>query len=189
MALPTLDIVRDDLVIRPYRSGDAAALVESVTESAEHLRPWMPWIAHEPQSVEDRLAFIAEGNRAWEAGGDMSFGIFLGEKLVGGCGLHRRGGPEQLDIGYWVHVDHVGKGYATAAAGALTGAAFLLPGIEYVEIHHDKANVASRRVPEKLGYRFVAETPDERLSPGDTGIDCAWRMDRSDWRGNPPWPD
>jgi ribosomal-protein-serine acetyltransferase len=189
MLLPTRPILRGDLVIRPYRNEDAAALVQSVTESIEHLRPWMPWIAHEPQSVDDRRAFIAESNANWAGGGDMGFGIFIGEKVVGGCGLHRRVGPTGLEIGYWVHVDHVGRGIATTAAGALTSAAFTLPPIAYVEIHHDKANVASGRVPEKLGFVLVAEAPDEIQSPADIGIDCAWSISRESWHGEPPWPD
>ena len=52
-----------------------------------------------------------------------------------------------LEIGYWVHVDHLQKGYATEMARILTSAAFTVPGIERVEIHHDKANTRSGAIP------------------------------------------
>lgn len=189
MLLPTREIVRGELLIRPFEIADAAALVESVTESLEHLRPWMPWIAQEPVSLGARRAFIERGRKAWAGGGDMIWGIFLGDKLVGSCGLHRRIGPTGLEIGYWIHADYCGRGFATAAAAAITSAAFALPEIDHVEIHHDKANLASRRVPEKLGYELVAEVPDEALSPGDVGIDCTWSIGREDWSDDPAWPD
>ena len=46
-----------------------------------------------------------------------------------------------------------------SAAALLTDAAFAMPGIRYVEIHHAKANVASSGVPRRLGFRVVGEGP------------------------------
>jgi ribosomal-protein-serine acetyltransferase len=101
--------------------------------------------------------------------------------------LFHRQGPGTLDLGYWVHVDHTGTGYATEMARALTAAAFDVPGIERVEIHHDKANVRSRAVPRALGFTPGPEQPDGIHSPGEVGIDCSWSISRTDWdRREPP---
>jgi ribosomal-protein-serine acetyltransferase len=51
-----------DLVLQAWTVEDAAALHEAVVASVDHLRPWMPWIAAEPQTVEQRAALIA----GWE---------------------------------------------------------------------------------------------------------------------------
>jgi RimJ/RimL family protein N-acetyltransferase len=169
------------LVVRCYGEDDAPALVAAVTASIEHLRPWMPWIAAEPVDVAARTELIRTWDRERRGGGGVVYGMFLGDELVGGTGFHRRIGPGGLEIGYWTHRDHVRRGYATEAAGALTAAAFDLDGIERVEIHHDKANVASAGVPSRLGYTRLAETPDEITSPGEVGIDCGWVMWRADW--------
>jgi ribosomal-protein-serine acetyltransferase len=187
--LPVRDLLAGPLVVRRYRLQDAAALVEAVTASVEHLRPWMPWIALEPQTVEQRRDFISETIAKWEAGSDMTCGMFLAEsgELVGGTGLHRRRGPGVLEIGYWTHAGYLGRGYATEASRALTSAALSLDGIKAVEIHHDKANARSRRVPEKLGYELVAETPDEVTASGEAGIDLTWRMPKERWAGTPVW--
>ena len=120
-----------------------------------------------------------------ESGGDEVFGVFLGEAVVGGSGLHRRSGPDTLEIGYWIHVDHIGQGFATEAAGALTTRAFEDPAIAFVEIHHDRANTASAGVPRKLGFELVAERPDAIEAPGEVGIDCCWRIARDDWKPEP----
>jgi RimJ/RimL family protein N-acetyltransferase len=63
----------------------------------------------------------------------------------------------------------------------LTTAAFGVPGIERVEIHHDKANVRSRAVPRSLGFASGQELPDGIDSPGEVGVDCSWSISRTDW--------
>lgn len=90
-------------------------------------------------------------------------------------------GPGGLEIGYWVHVAHTGRGVATAAAAAITAAAFTLPGIDRVEIHHDVLNLASGRVPAKLGYTDTGTGPSAaELAPGDSGTSRVWRITRAD---------
>lgn len=171
----------DGLVLRRPRVEEAEAMGEAVTASIEHLRPFMAWISYEPVSIEDRRALIAAWNRAWDGGGDMVFTVWLGDAIVGSCGFHRRIGPGALEIGYWVHVDHINKGVATAISRALTSAAFTLPEIDFVEIHHDLGNVRSRRVPEKLGYELIAEIDGHEDANGRAGKDLVWRVTRDAW--------
>lgn len=173
----------DGVLVRRWRPDDAEALDCAVAESADHLRPWMAWISAEPLTIEQRRAWLAEQEREWASGGDLVCGVFVGDAVAGGCGLHRRRGPGVLEIGYWTHVAFTRRGIATAAARTLTDAAFTVPDIEAVEIHHDRANVASAGVPRGLGFRFVGETRDEPEAPADEGIDCTWRMERSGWGG------
>jgi ribosomal-protein-serine acetyltransferase len=169
------------LEIRRWRAGDAAALSAAILASVEHLRPWMPWVAHEPIGVEARRALIEHWNDEWESGGDLVVGIFLADAVVGGSGLHRRRGPHSLEIGYWVHIDHTRSGYASEVATALTTAAFEIDAIDRVEIHHDKANVASAGVPRRLGFSPLPETLKDIMAPAEIGIDCGWVMRRATW--------
>lgn len=169
------------LTLRRWVATDAEDLTAAISASLEHLRPWMPWTSAEPASLADRLALIAQWETEWQRGGDAIIGAFVGGVVVGSTGFHRRRGPGALEIGYWVHFDHTGKGYATEIAASLTSAAFTMPDIERVEIHHDKANIASAGVPRRLGYTFAGETLDAVTSPGEVGIDCRWVMNREDW--------
>jgi RimJ/RimL family protein N-acetyltransferase len=181
-ALPD-HVVTERLELRAWTRDEAAVLCAAVERNLEHLRPWMHWIAMEPLSVDERVALIDGWAATRAAGGEVVYGVFLDGEVVGGTGLHRRRGPHGLEIGYWLDRDHTGRGFATELASGLTTAALAIPGITFVEIHHDKANARSRRVPERLGYRFLGETPDEITAPGEVGIDCAWRMDAADWSG------
>jgi ribosomal-protein-serine acetyltransferase len=176
------------LRLRLWTADDAEALARAVAESLEHLRPWMSWTADEPLSVAARLALIERFQATWAAGGDVVYGAFLADHqnpgsgtVIGGCGFNRRAEASVLEIGYWVHVDHLHQGYASELAAALTEAAFTLDGIEQLEIHHDRANHRSRAVPARLGYSFEGERPDAVLAPGEEGIDCRWVMARSEF--------
>jgi len=178
--LPNM-ISTERLTLRQWTVADVDALSAAVTESIEHLRPWMPWIGPEPISRPQRVALIEHWHAEWSRGGDLVIGVFRDGAVVGSSGLHRRRGPGVLEIGYWVHVDHVQQGIATEVARALTTAAFTVPDIERVEIHHDKANAASAGVPRRLGYTFVDETPVDVTSSGEMGIDCRWVVRREEW--------
>lgn len=175
------ELVTPRLYLRLWRPDDAAALGAAIEASLEHLRPWLAWTGSEPLSDEDRVQLISSGRADWRDGGDASYGVFRDGAVVGGCGLHRRQGPRTMDLGYWVHVDHIGQGYAVEMARALTAAAFDVPGVERVEIHHDKANTRSRAVPRSLGFTPGPEQPDGIHSPGEAGIDCSWSISRADW--------
>jgi RimJ/RimL family protein N-acetyltransferase len=176
------------LVLRRWEAADAPALAAAIAESIEHLRPWMPWAAAEPIAPTDRVRWIEQRDREWEDGGDVVLGMLLADgTVIGGTGLHRRAGPDTLEIGYWAHVDHTGHGYVTEAAAALTDAAFTVPGIDHVEIHHDQANTASGRVPERLGYTCVGEiAPPADTAPGESGVHLGWSLDRAEWAARRP---
>ena len=100
------------------------------------------------------------------------------QAFIGGAG------PGVLEIGYWVHAGHTRKGFATEIASALTTAAFTVPDIDRVEIHHDKANIASSGIPRRLGFTFADESPNSVLAPGEVGIDCRWMIEREQWIAN-----
>lgn len=172
------------LTLRRWVEADAQILSAAVVASIDHLRPWMPWISAEPLSPSARVALINQWQAGWESGGDVVVGVFLHGVVVGSAGLHRRRGPDAIEIGYWVHVDHTRQGFATEIATALTTAAFTVPEIDRVEIHHDMSNIVSAGVPRRLGFAFIEETPDVVSAPGEVGIDCRWLMSRQDWIEN-----
>jgi RimJ/RimL family protein N-acetyltransferase len=141
----------------------------------------MPWVAGEPLTLEQRRTRLAEWERDWKAGGSARFAALLDGQVAGGCGLHPRGEPDTLEIGYWTHPAFFRRGLATEMARLLTDAAFAVPGIEHAEILHDEANVASAGVPRRLGFVLVGETLNARPAPAEVGIDWIWRISRTAW--------
>jgi ribosomal-protein-serine acetyltransferase len=167
----------DGLVLRRWVLGDAEALHAVVAESASYLRPWVTWVDEEDMSIEGRRVFIAEREREWQDGGSVLLGMFVGERIAGGCSLNVRadtGGV--LEIGYWLRPAFRGHGLATRAARLLTEAALAVPDVRAVEIRHDKANAAGGAVPQRLGYTLVGEAPNRSPAPADSGTDLVWRQ-------------
>src|SRR5689334_14868892 len=104
------------VVLRQWNAGDACALTALITRNLDHLRPWMPWVAFEPLTDADRTALFETWERSWLDGGDVVYGVFVDGQPIGGTGLHRRRGPNGLEIGYWIDKDHTNQGYATEVA-------------------------------------------------------------------------
>ncbi len=179
MDTPPEHLRNGDVELRRWQAGDAELCLRLVSESIDHLSPWMPWATsgYDLATAED---FVQRGVADWTAGTAFNYLILTAGQPAGGAGLHARIDPGGLEIGYWVHPAHTGRGVATAAAGALTEAALALPGINHVEIHHDELNLASERVPVKLGYTHVDTRPETRFdhAPGDSGVSKVWRITR-----------
>lgn len=162
---------------------DVDEVLEAVRSSFAELQQWMHWAQTMPTREQQRNA-LAEGNTAFDAGTD--FGFLFRESatgaIVGGGGVHRRVGPGAVEIGYWVRSDRHNRGYATRATEVMTDAAFTyLADVDRVEIHMDCANIASARVPEKLGYRLLRTEQLEKLALGHTGKGYLWQKRRDEW--------
>ena len=151
---PAYRIETERLVVRCYQPSDAQQLSDSINESREHLKPWMPWAHTEPEPIEviaDRVRHF-RGN--FDIGENFIYAIFNKDesRLIGGTGLHPRIGDEQLEIGYWIHKDFVNQGFVTESTAALVKVAFELIRVHRIEIHCDPGNVASASIPRKLGF-------------------------------------
>ncbi len=165
------------LLLARWRESDLAELQATVGANRAHLRPWLAWASDEsPGAV---AAFLRESGAGWRRGERFEYGIWseLERTLLGSAGLMARIGPGGFEIGYWVGAEHTRRRVATRAGAMLTAAAFGLPEIERVEIHHDEANAASGGVPAVLGFRRVGTFPQAPAgAPGETGREVRWRM-------------
>jgi [ribosomal protein S5]-alanine N-acetyltransferase len=86
---------------------------------------------------------------------------------VGCCGLRPYPADERIyEIGVHLKKDHWGQGYALEATRAVMEYAFGTRGAAGLFAGHNPANQGSRRVLEKLGFRY---THDEYYPP--TGLD------------------
>lgn len=146
------------LVLRCWQPEDARLLKEAIDSSLDHLRPWMPWIAYEPQSVETKADRLRVFRGEFDLDRDYVFGIFSRDErlAVGSSGLHTKSDSGALEIGYWIRASHVGRGLATETTSALVKVAFEVAKVERVEIHCRMDNTASAAVPRKLGFTHEA---------------------------------
>lgn len=150
-------IETERLVIRMLVPADAEALHDAVTARIDALRPWMEWIAFEPQTVDQRRELIETWQHDFEQGRGTAYGIFADGQYVGNTGLMTRQGPDVLEIGYWAAVE--GHGYMTEATIAQALVAFEHCRVPRVEIHCDPRNTRSAAVAKRAGFTLGATVP------------------------------
>ncbi len=178
MDTPPDNLSHASVELRRWRATDAQLVYRIVSESLEHLRPWMPW-ATTDYGLAEADGYVRRCETDWAAGTAFNYLILAGGQPAGSAGLMARIGDGGLEIGYWVHPAFTGRGVATSAAAALTDAALALPEVDHVEIHHDVLNLASERVPAKLGFTKTGTTTARvELAPGDSGTTAIWRITR-----------
>ena len=158
---------------------DAAALARAVDESLDHLKPWMPWADARSADVVFQRGRLRTFRALMERGEEWQYGVFDTDdnRVLGSIGLMTRRGPGTLEIGYWIHVDAEGRGYATRGASALTKVARAEPGIRTVFIYCDEANDRSAAIPRRLGYKLARIHRRAPEAPGETGREMQWAID------------
>ena len=170
---PAYRVVTDRLVIRCWRPRDAPALQAAIDENLDHLRPFLPWAAREPQSLDAKVTLLRRMRADFDRDEDFVYGIFdaAESEVVGGTGLHPRVGEGGLEIGYWIRAERTHQGYATEVAGALTRVGFELHALRWMEIRCAAINTRSAAVPRRLGYRLQRTLPDRAALGNGTLVD------------------
>jgi ribosomal-protein-serine acetyltransferase len=161
------------VTLRRWDPAWAEELDEAINASLPQLKPFMPW-ANDAHSLANTEEYLQRSVREWDAGENWNYAIAVAGQVVGSCGLMTRMGPGVLEIGYWVHSAHSGRGIATEAARTLAAAGLQVPGIDRLVIKHDAANPASGRVAEKAGFTEVSRYEVDRDTPSGSGVEVLW---------------
>jgi RimJ/RimL family protein N-acetyltransferase len=141
------------LLLRPIAADDAAALHRISNEPDVRRYLW----DDEPIEKETIRGFVSRSTRMFSEEGIGLFGIRRrgGESLIGFCGFVRLSGIKEPELAFELTRSAWGEGLATEASIACLRYAFERAALERVIAGADAENVASRRVIEKLGMRFV----------------------------------
>ena len=151
----------DGLLLRRLTKEDAAPMQTGIRASREHLVRFMPFASADPDHLEFRRQWIDHVAERFDQGSSFNCGIVKNGVVVGGCSIPPKAHGAAA-IGYWVHVDHTRRGYASAVARALRDAA-VDAGFSPVLLRHDQANIASKVIAEGLGS--ASFDPSRELTP------------------------
>lgn len=139
------------LLLRRLEATDADAIF-AMRSDADVMR-----YIREPQKRRETENWIRLVSSRWEK--DKLGFCAVVEKasgvLTGWCGVWRLAETGEVEIGYAVAKEFWGRGFATEAAAALLEYAFAYIKPDKITAVADPQNIASRRVMEKLGMRFV----------------------------------
>lgn len=172
------------LILRPLTEQDAPQLFESVHSSRDALRRRLAW-ARDVQSQEDSLKFIRKASEDGTKSGQMVFGIFelKSHRHLGVISLMSvQEADSRAELGYWVRSDRHDKGYATESGRLLLDHAFRKLGLHRVYARIDPANRASRKVLQKLGFRYEGCLRDEKSLNGRWVNQECWGLLKDEWK-------
>ncbi|HEY0409661.1 MAG TPA: hypothetical protein VGE42_05280 [Candidatus Dormibacteraeota bacterium] len=77
---PGVRIAADAVVLERWRAEDATALLAAVSESVDHLRPWMDWATERP-TLASMDGFISRSTEGFDAGASAGVARRLGFRL------------------------------------------------------------------------------------------------------------
>jgi len=156
------EILTDRLRLRDWRDDPAEVdALHAVLSDPETMKLW-PFLFDRDGCAE----WITHARATYNAHGYGRWALELREtgQVIGDCGLNPNviGDWSYIDIGWILHADHHGKGYATEAAGAIVDHAFGTLGLTELVAHMAEEHEASRRVAERLGMVFFRSQPYEK---------------------------
>jgi RimJ/RimL family protein N-acetyltransferase len=179
---PHYPILTDRLTLRPFIRGDVDAVYgyRSLPEVAEYLfdQP----MSHEEcaEAVRARasqVAFTSEGDKILLAVEERTTGRLVGEVSL----IWRSLVDQQAEVGYILHPDSWGQGYATEAARALIEFGFGTGAVHRIYARCDARNAASAKVMQRLGMRQEAHFRHHAQFKGRWDEEQIFAILESDW--------
>lgn len=143
----------DEYEIRHAREEDAYQLSRLVDANREYLRKWLPWL-DTSKSPQDSLLYIQKSHSDWKESKIFYGLIYKENEILGAIGFHHKV-HKGMALGYWVSKEYAGRGICSAASHAMIKWAFAyFKDLNLVELRAATENLASRRVAEKLGFKY-----------------------------------
>ncbi len=185
MLLPDYPIETERLRLRPFRAEDLDALY--AIQSRPDVARYLYWEARPFDDVrmvladrlrQDRIA--SEGEKLNLAMERRDTGALIGDvNLVWLSREHAQG-----EIGFVLHPDHHGHGFAPEGAEVMLRLGFAELGLHRIIGRCDGRNGASMRVMEKLGMRREAHFRENELVKGEWTDEVVYAMLAGEWTGS-----
>jgi RimJ/RimL family protein N-acetyltransferase len=171
------------LKLRPFVEADVDAIAPIVSrpEFPQH----MSWTAHTDRS--ETLEFVTSQIAAIRENTGCAWAIVVDHRAVGCVAFDsirwqlRALRVDRTELGYWLAPAHWGKGFMTEAATAVVRFGFETIGLHKVTTRCFGENHASRRVIEKVGFRFVGRAEDDIWRDGRWHTHLLYELTAPEW--------
>jgi RimJ/RimL family protein N-acetyltransferase len=180
---PDYPIETERLLLRPFEPGDLEPL-HAIHSRADVAR----WLYLEPRDEGEAREMLEKRMQLTsisEPGDRLNLAVVLTStgQLIGDCMLklksleHRQG-----EIGYTLHPDHQGHGYATEASREMLRLGFDELGLHRIEGRLEPRNAPSARVLERLGMRHEGRLVENEWVKGEWQSEDVYAILDREWR-------
>jgi len=180
----SVPVETERLLLRPFAAGDFDAVF--AMQSRPDVARYLYWEARTEAEVRAALerkiggvAIRSEGDALFLAAVLKTTDEVVGDVVLEYVSREHRTG----EIGYIVHPDHQGHGYATEAVAVLLRLAFDELDLHRVIGRVEARNAPSARVLEKLGMRQEAHLVENEYVKGEWQSELVYAMLDREWRG------
>jgi RimJ/RimL family protein N-acetyltransferase len=178
---PSYPIRTERLALRPFTEGDFADL-HALTGDPDVVR-YLYWDVHDEEmtraSLKNRIAqdaLTAEGQ--W-----LVLAMDLDGRIIGQVVLKWESAlSRQGELGFVLHPDFQGKGYAREASEAMLRLGFEDLGLHRICGKCDTRNVPSWQLLSRLGMRREAHFVEDELFKGEFGDQYVYAMLDREWK-------
>ena len=180
-------IKTERLVLRPLRPDDLDAV--NAFDSLPEVARYLYFDARDRDESRVNLERMIEQRAITKPGDRMSLAVELAATgdLIGDVILEWSASEHlQGEIGYVLHPDHHGRGYATEAGRELLRMGFDLLGLHRIIARCDARNGASARVMERLGMRREGHLVENEFIKGEWTDELVYAMLEQEWRSRAP---
>jgi RimJ/RimL family protein N-acetyltransferase len=187
MLRPDYPLKTERLLLRPFTDNDLDALHDL------HSRPDVTrYLYRDPISRDDARRMLKRRMKSaaiQKEGDSIQVAMVLPDSgsVIGHVNLqllsrvHRRG-----EIGFVLHPDHSGRGYAGEASLVLLRLGFEELGLHRIIGRCDARNTPSARLMERLGMRREAHLRENELIKGEWTDELIYAMLASEWQTRAP---
>jgi RimJ/RimL family protein N-acetyltransferase len=171
------------LTLRPFQEADLDAML--AIYGREDVNRYLDWGPRSRDDVREWLGRISKMTALTPRGDALRLAALLKgtNTLIGDFSLWRTSREHaQGEIGFVVHPDHQGMGYALEAATVLLRMGFERLGFHRIAAQCDPRNAPSAALMERLGMRREAHLRENELVKGEWVDTLVYAMLASEWR-------
>lgn len=167
------------LTHRRIRPSDTLALSQVIRRSHKHLKGYIGWAQYAGEwNFKQIQRFVSQHVK--DEFPREHFLFFIGKQIVGMGSLAPMPHPLDIQVALWVAGGFPGAGIGPRIASTMEWYAFEVYGYSHLYYQHDASNEASKRLPQKLGFRFSHTFDVEIGAENETGYWFSWVKDRPD---------
>ena len=183
MLRPTFPLETERLLLRPYTVDDLDSF--HAIARREDVNRYLYSEPRDRDEAREVLARVVTRTAIDDEHDDLLLAVLVKEAgvIVGHVTLERASREHrQGEIGYVLHPDHQGHGYATEAATMMLRLGFEGLGFHRIVGRLDARNVASARVLERLGMRREAHLRENEFIKGEWCDELVYAMLSTEWQ-------
>ena len=161
----------------PMRPTHKEAMMRAMWVSHKELRGFIGWAKYlRSWSNNDFYTFVEHHINATPP--NQHFVFLIGEEIVGVGSLVKAYTQQDAQIALWVTSGYKGKGIGQRMVETLEYVAFNVWGFHTLYYEHDSSNEASKRLPQKCGFKFSHTKNIVVDAENESGFWYSWKKYR-----------